>query len=271
MTQRAALYARVSTAQQEREQTVASQVAALEQAATAMGLAVPDERRYIDDGVSGSRLDRPGLDTRRDAAADGLIDLVLVYCPDRLARNYVHQHVLVEELNKRGVHVHFVERPVGERAEDRLLVQMQGVIAEYERAKIVERTRRGKLHKLRTGQMLPYGAAAPYGFAIVRAEGGQRMAVIDEVEAQHVRAMYRWVLEDGLSARAVAKRLNAQGVPPRRATLWTQGTIFHVLTNPAYVGRATYNRREPVEPKQPRHPGAYRKHAKSSSRPRPAA
>src|SRR5438105_6464563 len=94
MTQRAALYARVSTARQEREQTVVSQVAALEQAATAMGLAVPAERRYIDDGVSGSRLDRPGLDTLRDAAAGGLIDLVLVYCPDRLARNYVHQHVL---------------------------------------------------------------------------------------------------------------------------------------------------------------------------------
>src|SRR2546428_6944325 len=166
MTQRAALYARVSTAQQEREQTVASQVAALEQAATAMGLAVPDERRYIDDGVSGSRLDRPGLDTLRDAAADGLIDLVLVYCPDRLARNYVHQHVLVEELNKRGVHVHFVERPVGERAEDRLLVQMQGVIAEYERAKIVERTRRGQLHKVPRGHNVPFCGVDAYSFVL---------------------------------------------------------------------------------------------------------
>lgn len=250
---------------------MASQVAALEQAAGAMGLSVPGERRYVDDGVSGARLDRPGLDALRDAAADGLIDLVLVYCPDRLARNYVHQHVLIEELHKRGVQIHFVERPVSERAEDRLLVQMQGVIAEYERAKIGERTRRGKLHKLRTGQMLPYGSAAPYGYAIVRADGGQRMVVIDEVEAEHVRAMYRWVLEEGLSARAVTKRLNAQGVPPRRAKRWTQGTIFRVLINPAYVGCATYNRRESAEPKRPRHPGTYRKHAKSSFRARPAA
>jgi len=134
MTQRAAIYARVSTAQQEQERTEASQVVALEEAAGAMGLTVAEAHRYIDDGVSGSRLDRPGLDALRDAAADGLIDLMLVYAPDRLARNYVHQHVLIEELEKHGVAVHFVERPIGDRAEDRLLVQMQGVIAEYERA-----------------------------------------------------------------------------------------------------------------------------------------
>jgi site-specific DNA recombinase len=157
VSQRAALYARVSTARQEQEQTVASQVEALLKVATAMGLTVPPALRYIDEGISGARLDRPGLDALRDAAADGLVDIVFIYCPDRLARNYVHQHVLIEELTRRGVHVHFVEHPVSEHAEDRLLVQMQGVIAEYERAKIVERTRRGRLHKLRAGQMLPYG------------------------------------------------------------------------------------------------------------------
>jgi site-specific DNA recombinase len=271
MTQRGALYARVSTARQEQEQTVASQVAALEQAADALGVTVAAEHRYIDDGVSGSRLDRPGLDALRDAAADGLLDVVLIYCPDRLARSYVHQHVLIEELTKHGMHVHFVERPVGDRAEDRLLVQMQGVIAEYERAKIVERTRRGKLHKLRAGHLLPYSSAAPYGYAIVRVGDGPRRLVVDEVEAAQVRAMYRWVLDDGLSARAVAKRLNAERVPPRRAALWTQGTIFRILTNPAYIGRATYNRRVAIEPARPRHPGRYRKQLKSSLRWRPQA
>jgi site-specific DNA recombinase len=212
MSQRAALYARVSTARQEQEQTVASQLEALENAATAMGLTVPAGRRYIDDGISGARLDRPGLDALRDAAADGLIDVVLVHAPDRLARNYVHQVVLVEELTNRGVHVHFVECPATERAEDRLLVQMQGIIAEYERAKIMERTRRGRIHKLRAGQMLPYSSVARYGYAIERsADGLRRTVVIDEVEAQHVRAMYRWVREEDLSSRAVARRLNAQG------------------------------------------------------------
>ena len=272
MTLRTALYARVSTARQERDETVASQIEALERAGSAMGVTVPAERRYLDDGVSGSRLDRPGLDALRDAAADGLIDRVLVYCPDRLARNYVHQHVLIEELNQRGVEVHFVERPVGERAEDRLLVQMQGVIAEYERAKIIERTRRGKLHKLRCGQMVPYSGQAPYGYAVVRAgEPPKRIVVIDEIEAEQVRAMYRWVTEEGLSARAVAKRLNTNGVRPRKAERWTQGTIYNVLTNPAYVGFATYNRRESVAPNRPRRPGAYRRNPKSSCRTRPRA
>lgn len=270
MTSRTALYGRVSTARQERDETLASQLEALERAASALGVTVPAERRYLDDGVSGSRLDRAGLDALRDAAADGLIDRVLIYCPDRLARNYVHQHVLIEELNQRGVEVHFVEHPVGERAEDRLLVQMQGVIAEYERAKIIERTRRGRLHRLRSGQMVPYGSVAPYGYAVLRTgEPPRRMVVIDEIEAEHVRAMYHWVLDEGLSMRGLAKRLNTRGIRPRKAQRWTSTTVYQVLTNPAYVGRATYNRREAIVPKRPRHPGRYRSSPKSSRRRRP--
>ena len=272
MTPRTAVYARVSTARQEQEQTVASQIDALDRAASAMGITIAPERRFVDEGFSGSRLDRPGLDALRDAAADGLLDRVLVYCPDRLARNYVHQHVLIEELNRRGVEVHFVERPIGERAEDRLLVQMQGVIAEYERAKIIERTRRGKVHKLRSGQMIPYSNQAPYGYAVTYvAERRDRVVVVDAVEADTLRAMFRWVLDEGLSARGVAKRLNTQGVRPRRARAWTQSTVYAILTNPAYTGLAPYSRRECVEPKRPKKPGAYRRNAKSSPRPRPEA
>src|SRR3954466_13047077 len=124
MSERLALYARVSTAHQEQEKTIASQVEALERAACSRGLTVPSDRRYLDEGISGARLDRPALDALRDAAADGLIDRVLVFCPDRLARSYVHQHILIEELKRRGVEVHFVEHPLGEHAEDRLLAQM---------------------------------------------------------------------------------------------------------------------------------------------------
>ncbi len=271
MSERAALYARVSTARQEQEKTVASQVEALSRAAEALSLSISPEHKYVDEGFSGSRLDRPGLDRLRDAAADGLIDVALVYCPDRLARSYVHQQVVLEELQKRGVRVHFVEHPIGERAEDRLLVQMQGVIAEYERAKILERTRRGRVHKVRSGQMLPF-STAPYGYAILRSpEVPHGLAVVDEIEAEHVRAMYRWVLDENLSARQVAKRLNAQGVRPRRARLWVAGSVYCVLTNSAYAGMAIYGKREPVEPKHPRRPGAYRKNAKSSHHVRPEA
>lgn len=271
MTQRTALYARVSTTRQQEDRTVASQVAVLEKAAESMGLVVPAEHHYVDEGYSGSRLDRPGLDALRDAAADGLLDLVLVCAPDRLARNYVHQQILLEELGKRGMQVHFLERPISQKPEDLLLVQMQGVIAEYERTKILERTRRGRLHKVRSGQMLPFHTP-PYGYRVVRTpQLPQGVVVQDEVEAANVRQMYHWVLEEDLSARQVAKRLNAQGIRPRKARLWCQSTVYKTLTNPAYAGMATYGKREPVEPTRPRHPGEYRKNAKSSSRARPKA
>jgi site-specific DNA recombinase len=271
MTQRTALYARVSTTRQQEDRTVASQVAALEKAAESMGLVVAAEHRYVDEGYSGSRLDRPGLDALRDAAADGLLDLILVYAPDRLARNYVYQQLVLEELGKRGVQVHFLERPVSQKPEDLLLVQMQGVIAEYERAKILERTRRGRLHKVKSGQMLPFNHP-PYGYRVVRTpQVPQGVVVIDEVEATHVRQMFGWVLEEELSARQVAGRLNAQGVRPRKARLWRQSTVYTLLTNPAYAGMASYGKREPVEPTRPRNPGKYRKNAKSSYRARPRA
>jgi len=270
MSRRAALYARVSTAHQEQDQTVDSQLSAIAQATAALGLSVPSERRYVDEGFSGSRLDRPGLDALRDAAADGLIDIVVMHGPDRLARNFVHQHVIVEELTKRGVEVHFVERPIGERAEDRLLLQMQGVIAEYERAKIIERTRRGMRHKVRSGQTLPF-SRPPYGYAIVRtpdAPGG--VVLIDEVAAEHVRSMYRWVIDEGIGIKQVAKRLNELGVRPRHREFWVSTSVYHVLINPAYAGTAVYGQREAVEPKRPRKPGTYRRNQRSSTRVRPS-
>ncbi len=269
MTRRVALYARVSTARQEQEQTIASQLASLRATIADAGDVVADEHQYLDEGYSGSRLARPGLDKLRDAAADGLLDIVFVYCPDRLARNFVHQQVLVEELQKRGVEVHFVERPIGERAEDRLLMQMQGVIAEYERAKIVERTRRGKLHKVKTGQSLPF-TAPPYGYAIVRTpEAPRGVVVVDEVQAQHVREMFRWACDEDLSILKIARRLNQLGVPPMRASKWGTTSVYRILINPAYTGRAYYGKTEAAEPRKPTRAGGYRKDVKSSSVARP--
>jgi site-specific DNA recombinase len=268
MIRRAALYARVSTARQEQEQTVGSQLAALKAAAAAAEVLLADEHHYVDEGYSGSRLDRPALDRLRDAAAEGLLDVVFVHCLDRLARNFVHQQILVEELQKRGVDVHFVERPIGERPEDRLLMQMQGVIAEYERAKILERTRRGKLHKVKTGQLLPF-TSAPYGYEIVRTpEAPKGAVVIDEVQAEHVRAMFRWACDDELSVSAIARRLNALGVAPRHARRWSTTTIWRMLTNPVYAGRAYYGKSEVVEPRKSKL-GTYRKAIKSSTARKP--
>jgi site-specific DNA recombinase len=269
MNERVALYARVSTATQENEKTIASQLEAIEHEAKAQGWTIAEERRYVDEGFSGARIDRPALDALRDAAADGLLDQIVIHSPDRLARNYVHQQVIVEELSKRGVRIHFVERPLGEKAEDRLLLQMQGVIAEYERAKIAERMRRGRLHRARAGEMPPF-TMAPYGYRIVRSPAAPRgTVVVEEVEAEHVRSMFRWIAEEGLSVRKVARRLSAQGSKPRRAMRWTGARIYQIVTNPAYAGLALYNQREAVEPVRPQRPNAYRKEIKSSSRKRP--
>src|SRR6185369_1732904 len=125
---------------------------------------------------------------------------------------------------------------------------MQGVIAEYERAKIVERTRRGRLHKMRSGEIPPF-VEAPYGYTLVRSAAAPRgIVVVNEVEAVHVRAMFRWVLEEGLSARHIARRLNEQGVRPRRSKAWGSATVHALLTNPAYAGMAAVGKIESAEP-----------------------
>ncbi len=265
---RGALYARVSTLKQEQERTIDIQVEALRARAAALGWALPEDHGFLDDGWSGTRLDRPALDRLRDAAADGRLDALLVFDPDRLARSLVHQQVLLEEFARRGVQVHFLERAPSERPEDRLLVQMQGVFAEYERTRILERTRRGRLHKARTEAWAGW-STPPYGYRMVVGENDRRVPVIDEAEAAWVKRAYAWVQNEGLSARRVAKRLNERGVTPRRARIWSAGSAHNILTSPTYAGTAIHNRTRAAEPKRRRDPGAYARSAKSSHAPRP--
>src|SRR3990172_8744946 len=125
-----ALYARVSTTRQEQDETIASQLLSLQNQASEKGNQVNDAHVYLDDGYSGSTLERPGLDRLRDSAQAGLIDLVLVYSHDRLARDYVSQQVTIAELKRNGCAVEFVHGPASDKPEDRLLLQMQGMFAE---------------------------------------------------------------------------------------------------------------------------------------------
>jgi site-specific DNA recombinase len=150
---RAALYARVSTERQEREETVASQVDLLYKAAAAAGYDIAPTSVFIDEGVSGSRLDRPALDCLRDLVAEGAFEVLLVTVPDRLARRYAYQVLLIEECRRCGCEVVFVQQTLGTSPEEQMLVQMQGVFAEYERALIQERTRRGRLFAARQGRV----------------------------------------------------------------------------------------------------------------------
>jgi len=148
---RLALYARVSSDKQEREETIDSQLDQLRHLAAERGLPVLDRHLYLDDGYSGSLLARPALDRLRDDARDGLLDIVLVHCPDRLARRYAYQVVVIEELQRHGCEVDFVNREIARTPEDQMLLAMQGVIAEYERAKIMERVSSRNSDRIHSG------------------------------------------------------------------------------------------------------------------------
>lgn len=167
----AAMYARVSSEQQAEAHTIASQVAALRDRITTDGLVVPASLEFLDEGYSGAPLVRPALERLRDAAAAGVIDRLYGHSPDRLARKYAYQVLLVEEFGRLGVEVVFLNRELGRSPEDDLLLQGQGRMAEYERATILERHRRGKLHAARTGSVNVL-SGAPYGYRYVSKHDG---------------------------------------------------------------------------------------------------
>jgi site-specific DNA recombinase len=249
---RAAIYVRVSSDQQTKDQTIASQVEALRERLHTDGLSLEAELTFIDDGYSGGTLVRPGLERLRDMAYAGGIDRLYVHAPDRLARKYAYQVVLVEELQRTGVEIVFLNHATGSSPEEELLLQMQGMFAEYERAKILERSRRGKRHAARRGGVHVL-TAAPYGYRYVNKQqgGGQaRYQILDE-EARIVKQVFEWVGRDGLSIEAVRRRLNDAGIPTRTGKRqWNRSTIAAMLRNPAYQGTAAYGKTRTG----PRHP-----------------
>jgi len=246
----AAIYARVSSAQQKEEHTIASQTAALIGFAQENDYHVPREWIFEDEGFSGASLERPGLERVRDLAAEGQLQAVLVYSPDRLSRKYAYQVLLMEELSRNGAETVFVNGPQAQTAEDQLLVQFQGMIAEYERAQILERSRRGKRHHARHGSINVL-CNAPYGYRYVRK--AQDMAAYYEIieeQAIIVRQVYAWYTAEGWSIGAITRRLNEQSVPTRkRLSRWERSTVWAMLRNPAYKGLACFGKTR-IAPRQ---------------------
>ncbi len=240
---RTALYARVSTGLQEKEQTIQSQLAAIARYADQNQLRYTEALTYTDDGYSGTRLDRPALDELRDHAREGRFDVVVVLCPDRLARRYVYQVLILDELKRIGVEVQFCERPIGESADDQLLLQIQGAIAEYERAKILDRCRRGRVHRARRGEIAP--PVPPYGYTYgAKKYGGDGQIRVHEEEAAMVRQVFQWYARDGASFAQVEKQLDRSRWKLRRGRQgWTGGFVKNILHCEWYVGRAYYNRK----------------------------
>src|SRR6266568_3966918 len=219
----AAIYARVSSEQQREAHTIASQTTALIELART--------------------LERPGLERVRDLAAEGQIQAVLVYAPDRLSRKYAYQILLIEELARQGVETCFLNAPAGATPEDQLLVQFQGMIAEYERAQILERSRRGKRYRARAGEISVL-SGAPYGYRYIRkSEEAPASYAVIEAEARLVRHVYESYTVAGWSIGAITRWLNDHGVATRKpGARWERSMVWAMLRNPAYRGTACFGK-----------------------------
>src|SRR3954467_7268498 len=241
---RVALYARVSSDQQTDQGTIASQVAALEARILQDGLPLEPDHRFIDEGHRGATLTRPALEHLRDAVAAGTVDRVYVHSPDRLARRYAYQVLLIDEFRRLGVEIMFLNRAIGLSPEDDLLLQVQGMVAEYERAKILERSRRGKRHAAHQGRISVL-SGAPYGYRYIGKHEGGGIAryAIDEAEAPAVRLMFQWIGHDRISIGEVCRRLRQHGFLTRSGKpAWDRTTVWGILKNPAYVGTAAFGK-----------------------------
>jgi site-specific DNA recombinase len=264
-----AIYARVSTERQERHQTIDSQLTALRAWAAGEARDLDEAHVFRDEGYSGARLDRPGLDALRDAVRDGAVEHVAVLSPDRLARRYAYQVLLLEEFRKAGCQVTFLQHPISDDPNDQLLLQIQGAIAEYERAVMGERFRRGKLQKAREGHY--QCGRAPYGYRYVpRHDTAPGHLVVDEAEAELVRMIYGWLTDEQMTIRQILKRLNAGPHFPRSGRHpWSPSVVHHILADPVYAGTAYANRYTFVPPKKPRRDRGPRSHEASCRQPKP--
>ena len=208
----------------------------------------------MDDGYSGSTLIRPALERLRDQVAAGAIDRLYVHSPDRFSHKYAYQVLLVEELTRCGVQIVFLKNPIGPNPEETLLLQVQGMIAEYERAKILERSRRGKLHAARRGSVNVL-CCAPYGYRYITkhdGDGEARYQILPE-EARVVRKIFEWIGQERCSIGEVCRRLCREGIPTQKGkAAWDRATVWLMLKNPAYKGTAAFGktRTGPLKPKR---------------------
>lgn len=244
-----ALYARVSSEKQAQANTIASQISELENRIISDEHTLLTDLKFIDNGYSGSNLNRPALEKLRDKVFDGKIDKIYIHSPDRLSRKYAYQMILLEEFQKSGAEVIFLNHQQNDSPESHLLLQMQGMIAEYERAKIIERHRRGKLHAAKNGSINVLGGA-PYGYRYIDkyAGGGSALYEIHEEEMVVVQKIFSWVGYDRLSLSAVCRRLKDENIQSQKGkSYWNRSVIWALLKNPAYKGLAAFGKTKASE------------------------
>ena len=263
----AATYARVSTARQEEEQTVKTQLSAVHERIQKDSLNLVKD--YTDEGWSGDILARPALDQLRQDAKAKLWEVLVVYDPDRIARRYSYQELVLDELREAGIEVVFVTVSAPKNSEDKILHGVRGLFSEYERAKIGERFRLGKLRKVKEGHIL---VSAPlYGYRYVtKKDQTHGYYEVNEEEARVVRMIFNWI-DQGLTIKGVIKKLHELGIKPRKSKrgVWATSTLSHLLKNKTYIGEARWGSSYAVVPQNPTSKEKYRKIKKSSRRVKP--
>ena len=244
---RVGLYARVSSQRQAEEKTIESQLQAIKDCIVADGLVIDPRFEFYDDGYSGSELVRPALERLRDIASAGGMDRLYIHSPDRLSRKLAHQALLLEEFSKASCEVVFLnQRGMEITPEVNLLTQVQGMIAEYERAKILERTRRGRKYAALHGKVSVF-SNAPYGYRYIDKTQGDGVArwEIDPITSAHIRTIFQWVGIEGCSLREVVRRLFANSIVSATGKArWDSSTLRGMLRNPAYYGQAEYGKNQ---------------------------
>ncbi len=263
-----AIYARVSTARQEEEETILSQLIALREFALKNNYCIVQE--YTDEGWSGDVLARPALDRLRQDAKQKIWNAALVYDPDRLARRYSYQELIMDELKEAGIELLFMTVAAPQNSEDKILYGVRGLFAEYERAKIAERFRLGKLRKVKAGNILT--AEPLYGYNYIpKEEHREGYYTINETEASVVRMIFTWVAEEGLSQRNIIRRLQEMGIKPRKSIrgVWSTSTLTTMLRHKGYIGQAHWGKSFAVVPERPFKSEKYRKTKKTSRKERP--
>lgn len=231
------VYARVSTEEQAKKGfSLKDQIKECRKKANSEGII-----EYIDDGFSGEFIDRPALTQLRDDARKGLIYKVICLDPDRLSRKLMNQLIITDELDKKEIPLEFVNGDYAKTPEGNLFYSLRGAISEFEKAKIKERTSRGRKEKANQGKVLRDFVI--YGYTYNKQT---EQLEIHEDEAKVVKLIFDLFTKPNDMVKGIngiAKLLTAQGIPTKRgAKVWHRQVVRQIILNSVYMGEFYQNK-----------------------------
>lgn len=267
-----AYYARNSTDKQKSDKTIDSQISEIQERLLKDGNILGKELDFVDEGWSGSIIERPALENLRDKAKDGLFEVLYLYDIGRLSRDFAHQMLLLDELKKAGVEIISLHDINAETPEQQMMQRVMGVFHDFERVKIAERFRRGKTYKAKNGIL--FGWNAPYGYKYIK--GNKKKGIlgkfdIEEHEARVVKMIFEWVGNEGMTVRSVIRKLQELGIEPQKSkkSVWATSTVCRLVKDESYIGTTYYNRRKAILPKNPTGTDKFRRVQKTGREIRP--